>query len=350
MFSKMGSICYIEDGMENGVKVNFFNKNNLLKKKLGNVNGGCDFLLWKCPNLELIHFKNYVFDDDVKFIGDSVDRVVILDNCVFDCNSIVFENCNVEVINPVFKNSSCVKIKALNMGEFNVSFSDTCKSDLNFIVNGCSRFSLNGGVDFCNLMVLADECFISNFSNYKSFVVSASNQIKLVDCDINFTSFEQSGLIKTRDLYLENTSIVDSWNDDYGDVFSLEIKNLFGYNYDVKVKYKLDILDDVYTNRGEEYFVLFSDRDDSSKRLLGIRNLISVLKGVRNVANSRIDDEVLGLFDVYNRELEKENSKLVSQKIKLMELKKLVSDELVDYKKNLLDENVVTMMKTLRRK
>ena len=337
-------ITYIEDNIEETIELNNFRYKKILEKIF--IKEGNNYII--NSDIDYICFKNFRFNvsDHTSIIANE-NALCVLDNCEFFCDS--FDCCSYfgggsfEIIDPKFINGDC-SLKSMEPTiDFNIVYNkdnrikppvktlnnlsveliaDDCydvycdikdNNNIDHLVLENKKSKLNGNFDLKYLVINGEEVCIGDDKTYTrieanlSSVIDPSDRLEVINSEIK-TSVGRNLLLS---------------------------ENIFFKNVTLKSAYELQINSHIYTSRENEKEVVVTDKD------LCRTNLISILKGCKNLLESEVDLECKNILDGYYFKDEEDDVEAMKDEVTALEnLLEQKKDELKE-KENILESKRV---------
>ena len=323
MKKKKPTVRYIKNGVEKVVSLNMFNYSSVCREifdNSGNVYLKDGFLekngskLWFDSDLEFVHFDNVKFRKLRKFNSYNENLLCIFENCVFYDNTRLHFNWGTyQLINPEF---------LIDLGNFGYTLEDN--TELNVCINNKEKFLNN-----INFMFQDWGSTYDYFVRGDKVVIGSKEKESVILLDNGwYRNFEVAQLE-----FINVTLECNKENDIY-----ICSNNLKLNNFHIKTKGKVYFQDKELMKERDEFGYLHLD-DKDFILVQSKRNMVSVLKGIRDVIENRRDIQI--------------NEYLKSDFIELEEyeqrMKKLIEQEL-EYKRENIKKKSKKISKSLSHK
>lgn len=321
---QQSTITYLKDGVEKTIKLNKWNKNQVLKEVFEQYNNPLLYInknLKIKDNIELIHFKNVTLETGgIECISD--DTLCLLENCTINNptsnTKFTIKYGTIQLVNPILNN-----IKKIDVGHcenFSLSIEDENKYTKNISLFAlCTNIYLEGIFDFKEIELLGINIEIGssnkpltqilNKGSYRRYI-NASNQLTINNSIIENKNEFGNIIIASPQINIDNSSYI----------------NLA----DGKVRCSIND-SDFFGNRKELI---------TPKSLLRT-NLISILKGYRHKINNQLEKEKENLLN---------NQDSLNQLKQEIELQKSILELLENQLSNKTEEKEKQIVKSLSKK
>lgn len=182
-------------------------------------------------DVEYVHIKNVTFNGTHVFNNDNNNIIIILEDCIFNCDELNLERGTYQIINPHFKSKTKNNIKIYNCKDVEIIGNiDNQKTNINIIeaklTNNLSLISIN---EIKKLKINTDNnnLILDNINNINKYDIH-SDYIEIKNCSFNFSNLFHNTLDGEK-LSIKNTKISTN-------KLSLLSKNIELVNSTIKVE------------------------------------------------------------------------------------------------------------------
>lgn len=368
-----------EDLFDEGYEIDF-NKISLIFKKNKKKEIGFK------KDIELVYIKNAIFTGTNIFNNENNNIVIILENCIFDCEEINFERGNYQIINPIFRVKSKNKIKIYNCNDVEINGNN--KTNINYIESKLvTNLTLSSINEIEKIKVISDDkskVKLQNINNINDYSIN-SGSIEINSCKFDFSNLYHNTLY-SKELVLKNSNILtdklillsnyiyldnsiitikspNNESDKYDymkfnsfkfpDLEELTLKNSYIKTHKsiifinlkkldldnssyIETSGKIKIGDYSYKNEVNENFIL--NKDILQSKSFMRKYLINNLKELNKQYKNEIEKSIIKLERTFDEQIEKEKQDI----LKVLEKKRVKTKMRVnEYQNNVLYETKV---------
>lgn len=320
MKRKKPTIRYIKNGVEKVVSLNMFNYSSVCREIFDEVE---DFYLkdgflqkngsklYFDSDLEFIHFENVKFRKLKKFSSYRHDFLCIFENCVFFDNTRLHFNWGMyQLINPEF---------LLDLDNFGYTLDDN--TELEVCINDDEN-----DLNCVNFMFQDWGNTYSYFVRGDKFIVGSKERESVISLD--------NGWYRNFEVFQLEFINVTLENNNKDDIYICS-NNLKFKNFHIKTKGKVYFQEKELVKQRDELDYLHLN-DDDFRMIESKRNMISVLKGIRDVIESKRDiqvkdylkDDFVELEEYEQEMMEKIKQELEYRREKILKKSKKISTSL----------------------
>ena len=267
------TITYIKNGQEKTININFWNKSKILNEIFKNYNQYI-FInkeLEIKEDIEYVHFKNIKIDAS-GIECENENTICILDECTISTTDEITNSFEIfdgyfEFINPKFINTLELYssyVTDLNFILNKQNLKEKSIEDLKLSITDAQNISLEGNFNLTELILSGKTIKLGTDTSLTNIIASSEIYIRSSDnLEIKRCIIENNSEIYNTEIEYENIEI-----DNYSSIKSKKriVKNL-----------------ESYTKKDKEEYIILTVKE------LKRENLISILKGYKNILNTIID-------------------------------------------------------------
>ena len=303
--NKKRLITYIKNGEEKSKEFNLFTKKEIIREVFSNPyyqSGISDFYRIN-ENIEFLSITNMTFPKGIRMVIPE-DCVVVLNDCIFKGGCMEFVDGTIELNNPTLNPDYYTnRIYLVDTKDANILIDYNNKSHIT-ITGKSDNFSLNGYGRIETISLSGKKATLKNIEEINNLKLN-NQETNIEDCSFVIDLNNQTQDIQTETLNIKDSSIYYKFeqveetqdNEKESNVITTDVLNLIYTNISakntiginaktitmdsvssIKTTDKIKLLDDTYTTKGTSVKLDIN----SIKEINSRRELISILKGIRN--------------------------------------------------------------------